>query len=268
MMRLDKLLVFLGFFPSREKAQDAIIQQTVKVGGQLVTKPSKEVDESADIEVIDIFNKYVSRGGLKLEKAIHDFGLDFCGKTVLDVGASTGGFTDCALQAGASQVVAIDVGSHQLHPSLLQHPQVTSLENTDFRELTPQELPIRQFDFIVTDVSFISLTCLFPYFRTFLKPDGQMVLLIKPQFEAGSSFLNKNGIVTDEKGYKIAIHRVEQEALQQQFYLNKLSISTLFEKIKNVEFLSLFSLTDNHFHVDYNALFKEVKETKKRISAR
>ena len=268
MMRLDKLLVHLGFFPSREKAQDAIIQQTVKVDGQLVTKPSKEVDESANIEVIDIFNKFVSRGGLKLEKAIHDFGLDFNGKTVLDVGSSTGGFTDCALHYGASQVVAVDVGSNQLHPSLQNHPQVTSLENTDFRELTPQELPIQQFDYIVTDVSFISLTYLLPYFNPFLKPDGQMVLLIKPQFEAGTSFLNKNGIVTDEKGYKIAIHRVEQEALQHHFYLNKINISTLFEKNKNVEFISLFSLSDNHFHVDYNTLFKEVKETKKRISGR
>ena len=266
MMRLDKLLVLLGFFPSREKAQDAIIQKTVRVNGELVTKPSKEVDESADIEIIDIFNKYVSRGGLKLEKAIIDFGLDFNGKTVLDVGASTGGFTDCALQHGAAHVVAIDVGSNQLHPSLQQHPQVTSLENTDFRQLLPEQLPIPQFDYIVTDVSFISLTCLFPYFKTFLKENGQMVLLIKPQFEAGSSFLNKNGIVTDEKGYKIAIHRVEQEALQQQFHLNKIAISTLFEKNKNVEFLTIFSLTDNHFRLDYNTLFKDVKETKKRIS--
>lgn len=266
MMRLDKLLVSLSFFPSREKAQDAIIQKTVKVDGELVSKPSKEVDESAHIEVIDVFNKFVSRGGLKLEKAIEEFGLSFDGKTVLDVGASTGGFTDCALQYGASYVSAIDVGTNQLHPSLRENSKIFFLENIDFRELSPAQLPMPQYDFIVTDVSFISLSYLFPYFGQFLKEDGEMMLLIKPQFEAGSSFLNKSGIVTDEKGYKVAIHRVEQEALQQQFYLNKLAISTLFEKNKNVEFLALFSRRNTKFSVDYNALFKEVKECKKRVA--
>lgn len=266
MMRLDKLLVHLSFFPSREKAQDAIIQQTVKVNGMLITKPSKEINETDQIEIIDIFNKFVSRGGLKLEKAVKDFNLDFCNKNILDVGSSTGGFTDCALQFGASHVIAVDVGHNQLHSSLLQHPKVTSLEDTDFRHITPQQLPIEQFDYIVSDVSFISLTCLLPHFSPFLKEDGLMVLLIKPQFEAGSSFLNKNGIVTDEKGYKIAIHKVEQEAIQHQLYLNRIAISTLFEKNKNVEFLALFSRKNTHFQVDYNSLFKEIKDLKKRLS--
>lgn len=264
-MRLDKLLVARGLFPSRERAQDAIVQHTVTVNGKLIDKPSKEVADDAAVEVIDIFNKYVSRGGLKLEKAIADFQLDFGGKSVLDIGSSTGGFTDCALKHGAAHVTAIDVGTRQLHPSLQGLPQVLSIENRDFRELTPQEVGNRQYDFIVSDVSFISLTYLIPYFHPFLKPDGQCMLLIKPQFEAGASFLNKSGIVTDEKGYKVAIHRVEMEALNHGLHLNNLAISTLFEKVKNTEFLSLFSLTDNHFRIDYPDLFKQVKEVRKNL---
>lgn len=265
MQRLDKLLVEKGLFTSRERAQDAIAQKTVTVNGKIIDKASKEFDENATIEVIDIFNKYVSRGGLKLEKAIVDFSLDFSQKTVLDVGSSTGGFTDCALQHGAAFVTAIDVGSNQLHDSLRNHPQVLSIENKDFRELQPNEISPSTYDFIVTDASFISLTYLIPYFKTFLKSDGQCMLLIKPQFEAGHSFLNKSGIVTDEKGYKIAIQRVTQEALNYGLYLNDLSISTLFEKVKNVEFLALFSLQNNRFTVDYNTLFKEIKRIKKLL---
>ena len=151
-MRLDKLLVSRGFFSSRERAQDAIVQKTVSVDGKIVDKPSKETAEDAAIEVIDIFNKYVSRGGLKLEKAIADFGLDFTGKSVLDVGSSTGGFTDCALKHGAAFVTAVDVGTGQLHPSLQGLPQVQSIENRDFRELTPEEVGGRRYDFIVSDV--------------------------------------------------------------------------------------------------------------------
>lgn len=266
-MRLDKLLVFRKIFTSRERAQDAIAQKTVSVNGKIIDKPSKDFSEDVDIEVIDIFNKYVSRGGLKLEKAIIDFALDFNGKDVLDVGSSTGGFTDCALKHGAAHVTAVDVGNGQLHESLQGHPQVFSIENKDFRELTPGEVGHRKYDFIVSDVSFISLTYVIPYFLPFLKEDGKCVLLIKPQFEAGPSFLNKSGIVVDEKGYKVAIHRVELEALNQGLHLNKISMSTLYEKVKNVEFLSLFSLSDHHFHVDYPALFKTVKETKKLIAS-
>ena len=266
-MRLDKLLVERGFFASREKAQDAVSQKTVAVNGVVVTKPSKETDEAATIEVIDIFNKYVSRGGLKLEKAIADFNIDFSGAFVLDVGASTGGFTDCALKHGAAFVAAVDVGTNQLHPSLRSHSDVLSIENKDFRSLTLADVGQRQFDFIVSDVSFISLTYIFPYFSTFLKPEGKLVLLVKPQFEAGASFLNNRGIVTSEKGYKLAIQRVEKEAVNNYFSLINLSISTLFEKIKNVEFLALFERENLNkpFEIDYNKLFEEVKKIKKQL---
>lgn len=179
-MRLDKYLVEKQLFPSREKAQTAIRHQTVMVNGTILTKASFDVTETDNVEVIDIFNKYVSMGGLKLEKAIDRFGLDFSGKEVLDIGSSTGGFTDCALQHGAAQVVAVDVGTQQLAETLRQDVRVTSLENKDFRELTPDEVQGRRFDFIVSDVSFISLTYILPYCAPFLKPDGQMMLLIKP----------------------------------------------------------------------------------------
>lgn len=264
-MRLDKYLIENNFFTSREKAQKAIKHNTVKVNGAIVTKASLDITETMEVEVIDIFNKYVSMGGLKLEKAIEDFELNMQGKTVLDIGASTGGFTDCALQHGAEFVVSVDVGSNQLVESLKNDPRVLSLENKDFRELTPADINNRTFDFIVSDVSFISLTYILPYCRQFLKPDGIMMFLIKPQFEAGPSFLSKSGIVVDEKGYKVAINKVVSEALNQRFNLNNLSVSTLFEQHKNVEFLAMFSLNDNRYRMDLNKLCDEVKIIKKNL---
>lgn len=264
-MRLDKYLIENNFFTSREKAQKAIKHNTVKVNGVVVTKASMDITETMEVEVIDIFNKYVSMGGLKLEKAIEDFALDFQGKSVLDIGSSTGGFTDCALQHGASHVVSVDVGSNQLVESLRNDQRVLSFENKDFRDLTPADVQGQQFDFIVSDVSFISLTYILPYCRQFLKPDGKMMFLIKPQFEAGPSFVSRNGIVTDEKGYKVAINKVVSEALNQQFCLNNLSVSTLFELHKNVEFLAMFSLQDNRYRMDLNKLCDEVKAIKKSL---
>ena len=264
-MRLDKYLTDNNFFPSREKAQTAIKHETVMVDGRIVTKASMEITDAMHVEVIDLFNKYVSMGGLKLEKAIKDFGLDFAGKTVLDIGSSTGGFTDCALQHGAAAVTAVDVGTDQLATSLRSDPRVTSIENKDFRELTPEEVHDQQFDYIVSDVSFISLTYIIPYVDPFLKPDGRMMFLVKPQFEAGPSFLSKSGIVTDEKGYKIAIQKVVSCALNHRYYLQNLAMSTLFEKHKNVEFLALFNRLLSRYEPDYAELFKEVKAVKKEL---
>lgn len=264
-MRLDKYLTDNNFFSSREKAQTAIKHETVMVDGRIVTKASMEITDTMRVEVIDLFNKYVSMGGLKLEKAIKDFGLDFTGKSVLDIGASTGGFTDCALQHGAASVTSVDVGTAQLVDTLRENPHVLSLENTDFRELTLEQAGNHPFDFIVSDVSFISLTYLIPYINPFLKQDGQMMFLIKPQFEAGPSFLSRSGIVTDEKGYKTAIQRVVNEAMTHRFYLQKLSVSTLFEKQKNVEFLALFSREMSRYEPDYQVLFQEIKALKKQL---
>lgn len=264
-MRLDKLLVEQKYFPSREKAQISIAQHLVKVNGEIINKCSKEIDETATIEIIDLFNKYVSRGGLKLEKAISEFSLNFNGKRILDIGASTGGFTDCALQAGAEFIFAVDVGTAQLHPSLQKHTKVAFLENKDFRNLTLKEAGNIPFDFIVSDVSFISLTYIIPHLSPFLAENGQLVLLIKPQFEAGPSFLSKNGIVKDDKGLKISIQKIELEALNHGYYLNDLAISTLFEKNKNVEFLALLSRRNNHFTINFSKLFTDIKNIKKNL---
>lgn len=264
-MRLDKYLVEKQFFPSREKAQTAIRHNTVKVNGSLVSKSSLDVDDSMQVEVIDIFNKYVSMGGLKLEKAIEDFELSLDGLRILDIGASTGGFTDCALQHGASRVVAVDVGTQQLAEQLRSDDRVLSIENRDFRELTLEETGNEPFDMIVSDVSFISLTYILPYCHPFLKPDGRMVLLIKPQFEAGPSFLNKNGIVKEEKGYKVAIQKVVSEALNQGFHLQNLTVSTLFDIHKNVEFLALFGMQDHGYRLDVNKICADVKILKKSL---
>jgi 23S rRNA (cytidine1920-2'-O)/16S rRNA (cytidine1409-2'-O)-methyltransferase len=264
-MRLDKYLTDNHFFPSREKAQTAIKHETVMVDGLIVTKASIDITDAMRVEVIDIFNKYVSMGGLKLEKAIKDFDLDFAGRTVLDIGSSTGGFTDCALQHGAASVTAVDVGTGQLVDALRNSSKVTSIENKDFRDLTSEDVQNQQFDFIVSDVSFISLTYIIPNIDPFLKPDGQMMFLIKPQFEAGPSFLTKSGIVVDEKGYKTAIQKVVSCALNHRFYLHGIAMSTLFEKHKNVEFLALFSREPVRYEPDYTALFNEVKAVKKGL---
>ncbi len=264
-MRLDKYLTDNNFFPSREKAQTAIKHETVKVDGRVATKPSMDITDAMKVEVTDLFNKFVSMGGLKLEKAIKDFGLDFAGKAVLDIGSSTGGFTDCALQHGAASVTAVDVGTDQLVESLRNHPKVTSIENKDFRELTSEDVLNQRFDFIVSDVSFISLTYIIPCVDPFLKPDGQLMFLIKPQFEAGPSFLNRSGIVTDEKGYKTAIQRVVSEAMNHHYYLHGIAISTLFEKHKNVEFLALFSRIPSRFAPNYPVLLQEVKALRKNL---
>ena len=264
-MRLDKYLFENGFFSSREKAQDAISQQTVKVNGTVVDKASKNIEEPVVIEIIDIFNRYVSRGGLKLEKAIREFQLDFSEKRVLDIGASTGGFIDCALQHGAAFCCGVDIGTAQLSPKIKDNPKVLSIENKDFRALTLAETGNIPFDIITADVSFISLTYLLPYFQAFSHPDTQLVLLIKPQFEAGSSFLNKSGIVKDEKAYRIAIQKVINENLNHQYHLQKIAISTLFELQKNVEFLSLFNMNNLHYTPDYLALYAEIKRIKKEL---
>lgn len=265
MSRLDKYLFEQHLSPSREKAKDAVLQGMVTVNGDIVTKPSYLVNDHDQVEVIDIFNRYVSRGGLKLEKAIVDFGLDFKDKKVLDVGASTGGFTDCALKHGASHCYCVDVGSEQLHPLLRNNPKVTYQEKKDFRDLTPEEVGNLLFDFIVVDASFISLTYLLPYFEPFLSPDGYLLLLIKPQFEAGQSFLNKRGVVSHEKGYQYAIQKVVKNALTHHYHLNALSISTLFEQNKNIEFLALFSRNKNSFILNEKQLMINIKNTKKTI---
>ena len=193
-MRLDVYLTEKSLCKSRTAAQALIKSGGVSVEGKPCTKPSAEVDDSSRVEITGEQLRYVGRGGLKLEAALDRFGIDINGAVCIDIGASTGGFTDCMLQHGAAKVWAVDVGTDQLAEVLRNDPRVVSLEKTDIRTA---ELP--QADFIGTDVSFISLKLILPHIHRLLKSGGTAVALIKPQFEAGKSALNKNGIVRDER---------------------------------------------------------------------
>lgn len=195
MDRVDILLVKKGLLPSRQKAIEAIKSGCVKANGQLVKKPSEKYDDNVDFSVGGDVTKYVSRAGKKLEKAINEFGLDFTDKTILDMGSSTGGFTDCALQFGAKKVYAVDVGKDQLAESLKNNSKVVSMEQTDIRSLDKQIFD--DCDFVVGDLSFISIIKVLECITE--KITGQnLVLLIKPQFECGVEMSRKyKGVIRD-----------------------------------------------------------------------
>lgn len=206
-MRLDQYLVQSKNIESRTKAQDLIINKNVFVNNQLITKPSHIISTN---DIVEIRNqeliKYVSRAGLKLEAALIKIGAELKNKTILDIGQSTGGFTDCCLSFGADTVVGIDVGENQLHEKIRSNPKVRFFEklniknindNTNFHKCVPNQ----GFDFIVCDVSFISLTHVIPNVFKFLKAGAEFLFLVKPQFECGPENLDKNGIVKNKKIY-------------------------------------------------------------------
>jgi len=241
MKRIDTYLVENGFIKSREKAKDSIQKGLVTVNGIVISKASFMVRDDAKVE----FNTaeampFVGKGGLKLEKAIKDFDIDFNGKYVLDVGASTGGFTHCALQHGAEFVWAVDVGVNQLDEALNSNPQVCSMEECDIRTLSEKAIP-RKIDLIVGDLSFISLSLIAPHLPKFLSNNGAMILLIKPQFEAGKEFVSKNGIVRNPKAHVIVIEKIIKSFNEQGYYLNNISNAPIYSKNKNIEYLALFT---------------------------
>ncbi len=195
-MRLDLLLVRRGLCSGRERAKEEIRAGHVLVDGKAETRPAMDVAEDAPIRLEGEILPYVSRGGLKLEKALEVFRVDPAGKTCVDCGASTGGFTDCLLQKGAARVYALDVGSGQLAEKLRIDPRVVSMEKFNVRELRLGDLPEAP-DLAVIDVSFISLRLILPPVSRVLKPDGEVLCLIKPQFEAGKAHVGKKGVVRD-----------------------------------------------------------------------
>ena len=203
-MRLDIYLVENKFESTRNRAKNLISDGAVSVNGNIIIEPSYDVSETDKIEIIGEKLKYVGRGGLKLEKAIKEFNLDVTGYDCIDIGASTGGFTDCLLQNGASHVYSVDVGTCQLDAKLIANERVTVLENTDARKLSPEIIPTLC-DFACFDVSFISLTKVVEFVLPYIKTNGKIVVLIKPQFEAGRKNIGKNGIVSSEKVRKKVI---------------------------------------------------------------
>ena len=193
-MRLDQYLVEQGFFESRAKAQEAVKAGLVSVDGQVALKSSQGVNEGAAVSVDGELHSYVSRGGVKLEAALRSFEIEPAGKTCLDLGASTGGFTDVLLRAGASKIYAVDVGSGQLHQKIASDPRVINLEKTHAKDLSTALIP-DPIDVIVCDVSFISLKKALPPALALAAPGARLIALIKPQFEVGRERLGKGGIV-------------------------------------------------------------------------
>ena len=206
--RLDILLVKKGLAQSREKAKAIIMSGIVYVDGQKEDKAGTTFDEHLTIEVRGKTLKYVSRGGLKLEKAMENFDVTVEGKICMDVGSSTGGFTDCMLQNGAMKVYAVDVGHGQLDWKLRNDDRVVSIEETHIKDLTPENIENNKVDYIVIDVSFISLTKVIPYFEKFLKENGKAVMLVKPQFEVGREKIGRNGVVQEEEYHDEAIKKI------------------------------------------------------------
>ncbi len=207
--RLDLILVDRGLFDTREKAKREIMAGNVIVNEQAVTKAGTNFKDTDELSIrIKDRLRYVSRGGLKLEKAIKIWNLDFRNKIILDIGASTGGFTDCALQNGAVRVYSVDVGTNQLDWRLKNDERVVSIEETHIKDLTTDDMENNRADFIVIDVSFISLTKVIPYLEKFLIENGQVVMLIKPQFEVGREKIGKNGVVVDENNHDEAIKKI------------------------------------------------------------
>ena len=234
--RLDVLLVERGLQESRQKAQATIMSGLVFVKGQRVDKPGTAVPNDAEIEVRGNVLKYVSRGGLKLEKAMASFPVRLDGAVCGDIGASTGGFTDCMLQNGAVMVYAIDVGYGQLAWKLRCDDRVVNLERTNIRHVTEQEVP-ELLDFASVDVSFISLKLVLPVLYRLLKDGGEAVCLIKPQFEAGRELVGKKGVVREESTHVMVVENALSNAKENGFTPIHLTFSPVKGPEGNIEYL-------------------------------
>ena len=235
--RLDVLLVERGLAESRQRAQAVIMSGQVYVREQKVDKAGTQVEENAPIEVRGQALAYVSRGGLKLEKALKTFsGIRLKGVHAIDAGASTGGFTDCMLQNGAEKGYAVDVGYGQLAWSLRSDPRVVCMERTNVRYLTAEQIP-EPLDFGTVDVSFISLKLILPALRGILKPDGQVVCLVKPQFEAGREKVGKKGVVRDPAVHLEVLRQFLQNAHEADFSVKEMTFSPVRGPEGNIEYL-------------------------------
>lgn len=234
--RLDVALFEKGFCESRERAKALIMAGQVYVGGKKVTKAGETVKETDSIEVRGEKMPYVSRGGYKLEKAVREFGLRLDGKICMDIGASTGGFTDCMLQNGASKVYSIDVGYGQLAWKLRTDERVVNLERTNFRYVTHEQIP-EEIDFASVDVSFISLKLIVPVMKTLLKNGARAVCLIKPQFEAGREKVGKKGVVRELSTHIEVVETIKSFMLGEGFSVLALDYSPIKGPQGNIEYL-------------------------------
>lgn len=250
--RLDVLLVSQGLAASREKAKAIIMSGNVLVNGQREDKAGTMIDVKAEITVKGGQLKYVSRGGLKLEKAMSHFDLTLEGKVCMDVGASTGGFTDCMLQNGAVKVYAVDVGYGQLAWSLRTDERVVNMERTNIRYVTPEDLA-EPIEFFSVDVSFISLHHIFPVAQRITTPDAMGVCLVKPQFEAGREKVGKNGVVRDPAVHREVLHNAMSYAAENGFVVRGLDYSPVKGPEGNIEYLMFVQKSDQPAVLDDEA---------------
>ena len=257
--RIDILLVDKGHFESRERAKKAIMAGLVFVDNQRCDKPGTEVNEDANILVKGNPIPYVSRGGLKLEKAMKCFGVTLNDKVCMDIGASTGGFTDCMLQNGAAKVFSIDVGYGQLAWKLRQDERVVCMERTNIRHVTIEDT--KEFaDFASIDVSFISLRLVLPKAKELLNRDGEVVALIKPQFEAGKEKVGKKGVVRDKKVHIEVIETISQFAVDNGFAILHLDYSPIKGPEGNIEYLIHLRNNNDDFTFDKESFDKKIVE--------
>lgn len=242
-VRLDVLLVDRGLIPSREKAKATIMSGIVFVDGVRHDKPGMSVNDDCQVEIKGNTLEYVSRGGLKLEKALKYFGVSPEGLTCIDCGASTGGFTDCLLKNGAVKVYAIDVGYGQLAWSIRSDERVVVMERTNIRYVTKEQVPDEP-SLAVIDVSFISLKLVLPVVRELLGPDGQVLCLIKPQFEAGKDKVGKKGVVRDRAVHKEVLDNFIANAKEAGFNVLGITFSPIRGPEGNIEYLGHLTLKD------------------------
>ena len=243
-MRLDVAVFERGYAETREKAKAMIMAGSVYLNGQKALKGGVNIKESDVIEVRGAVNPFVSRGGLKLDKAMKSFGLDLSGNVCMDIGASTGGFTDCMLTNGASKVYAIDVGYGQLAWKLRCDERVVNLERTNFRYVTREQVP-DEVDFASVDVSFISLKLILPVMHTLLKDGGHSVCLIKPQFEAGKENIGKKGVVRDKSVHEDVVRNITSFAAENGFKVLGVDFSPIKGPEGNIEYLCYLEKNDS-----------------------
>ena len=241
--RIDIVLAERGLFASRSAARAAVMAGLVFVDGRKMDKPGTPITADANIEVREL-PKYVSRGGLKLEKALRDFAIDVAGRVALDVGASTGGFTDCLLQHGAAKVYSIDVGYGQLEWRLRQDERVVSMERTNIRRLEPGDIP-QQAEFATIDVSFISLKLVLPVLKKLGVPE--IVALVKPQFEVGKGRVGKKGVVRDPDDHLEVLKTVAESAAGIGYYVAGVAYSPIRGPEGNIEYLLHFTASASDF---------------------
>ena len=241
--RLDVILVEKGLVPSREKARTVIMEGSVYVDNQKEDKAGTLVSEDSSVEVRGDSLRYVSRGGLKLERAMELWGIDLAGRVCMDIGASTGGFTDCMLQNGAKKVYCVDVGYGQLAWSLRNDPRVVNMERTNIRGVTPEQIG-EPLDFCSVDVSFISLRLVLPVALALLRRGGEAAVLIKPQFEAGRGKVGKNGVVRDRQVHIEVINTVAGFTAEIGFKIKGMTYSPVKGPKGNIEYLMHIEKSD------------------------